>query len=253
MAFIQRFLGALQDALVPRAAEPDSPNEQAVGTGSGNEVHIEIGGVPNLFRDEGERIVHFVAAFEPRPTATPFGQKLLPDPVPYWSVLGEHPGETLSSIISAAIRAHAPPATRAAVPSDDSASQSRREPSRDVQRAAPAAARTTARRESGTAVHRGTITFWGEAEFADRKRVGRTYTSFALKLEAATGIETLQGEGLKEAIAEAHCQVGDPVEVRRLQKVKVPAFHRKSGKPKLDENGQQVLWDKWLWSITRSH
>ena len=253
MAFIQRFLGALHDALLPRAVEPDLSNQEAVGTGSGNEVHIEIGGVPNLFRDEGERIVHFVAAFEARPTTTPFGQKLLPDPVPYWSVLGEHPGEPLSAIISEAIRAHATPATRTAQPSDDGTSQSHREPSRTFQRVAPAAAGATARRELGTAVHRGTITFWGEAEFADRKRVGRTYTSFALKLETGTGIETLQGEGLKEAIAEAACKVGDTVEVRRLQKVKVPAFYRKTGKPKIDDNGQQVLWDKWLWSITRSH
>lgn len=253
MAFIQRLIGALQDALQPRDAEPASVDAQTVGTGSCHEVHIEIGRVPNLFRDEGERIVHFVAAFDARPTATPFGQKLLPDPVPYWSVAGEHPGAKLSAIISAAIRAYATPAARAMRASDDGASQATRETARDVQRATPAVPRTQARPEPSGAVYRGAITFWGEAEFPDRKRIGRTYTSFALKLETATGVDTLQGEGLKEAIAEAGCQLGDRVEVRRLQKVKVAAFHRKTGKPKLGDDGQPVLWDKWLWSITRSH
>ncbi|MDK3022924.1 hypothetical protein QO239_10005 [Cupriavidus taiwanensis] len=257
MAFIQRLLGALQDALQdalhPPPAESAPASAQAVGTGSRNEVHIEIGGVPNLFRDEGERIVHFVAAFDPRPTATRFGQKLLPDPVPYWSVAGEHPGAKISGVIAAAIRAHASPAARLDVQGDNGAGQSTHEAQPGSQQAAPATPKASARREPGSAVHRGTISFWGEAEFPDRNRPGRTYTSFALKLDTATGVDTLQGEGLKDAIAEAGCQLGDQVEVRRLQKVKVPAFHRRSGKPKLDDNGQQVLWDKWLWSITRSH
>lgn len=252
MAFIQRLLGALHDALQPHAAEAVPAGAQAVGTGSRDEVHIEIGGVPNLFRDEGERIVHFVAAFDPRPTVTRFGQKLLPDPVPYWSVAGEHPGAKLSGVIASAIRAHATPAAPTDVPTGNGAVQSPHETQPSAQRAAPAMPKTAARREPGAAVHRGTIAFWGEAEFPDRKRIGGTYTSFALKLETATGVETLQGEGLKDAIAETGCQLGDRVEVRRLKKVKVPAFHRRSGKPKLDDNGQQILWDKWLWSITRS-
>ena len=110
-----------------------------------------------------------------------------------------------------------------------------------------------ARRASNGAAYRGKITFWGEAEFPDRKRIGRSYQSFALKLEMATGTETLQGEGLKDAIAESGCQLGDWVEVRRLEKVKVQAFHGRSGEPKLDDYGQPILWDKWLWSITCSH
>ncbi len=257
MSFIQRLFDTLQDALQARPAAPAACNAPAVGTGLRNEVQIEIGGVPNLFRDEEERIVHFVADFDARPTATHFGQKLLPDPVPYWNVVGEHQGATLSKVIAAAIRAHAVPPAHAALQGDDgagkSARQFAREPTRDSQHTGAAAGRAQTRREPGAAVHRGTIAFWGEAEFADRKRIGRTYTSFALKLETATGIDTLQGEGLKEAIAEAGCQLGDRVEVRRLHKVKVQAFHRKSGTPKLDDGGQPIMWDKWLWSITRSH
>ncbi|AEI83167.1 hypothetical protein CNE_BB2p03740 (plasmid) [Cupriavidus necator N-1] len=254
MAFIQRFLGALQDALQPRPAETAPAGAQAVGTGARNEVHIEIGGVPNLFRDEGERIVHFIAVFDPRPTPTRFGQKLLPDPVPYWSVAGEHPGAELSGVIATAIREHAPPAVRMEMPGGNGAAQSSHEAQPGAQRAPAATPKVSERRDHASSVYRGTIAFWGEAEFPDRKRIGGTYTSFALKLETATGaVETLQGEGLKDAIAEAGCQLGDRVEVRRLKKVKVPAFHRKSGKPKLDDNGQQVLWDKWLWSIARSH
>ncbi|GLC91946.1 hypothetical protein Tamer19_13540 [Cupriavidus sp. TA19] len=253
MAFIQRFLGALQEALQSRPSKTSPTGAQAVGTGACNEVHIEIGGMPNLFRDEGERIVHFVAAFDARPTSTRFGQKLLPDPVPYWSVAGEHHDAELASVIAGAIR-DASPAARMEVSGGNGAGQSAHvaQPGAHPEPAAPAKA--SARRDHGSAVYRGTIAFWGDAEFPDRKRVGSTYTSFALKLETAAGtVETLQGEGLKDAIAEASCQVGDRVDVRRLKKVKVPAFHRISGKPKLDASGQQILWDKWLWSIARSN
>ncbi|TPQ30669.1 hypothetical protein [Cupriavidus pinatubonensis] len=253
MAFLQTLLGALRDVLQPSTVTQRPVRSPTVGTGSSDEAHIEIGGVPNLFRDEGERIVHFVAAFEPRPTATRFGQKLLPDPVPYWCVVEEYPGAKLAGVIAAAIRAHATPEPGVPAASGNSASPSSRKPSSDVQMALPATVRAPPHRESNGAAYRGKITFWGEAEFPDRKRVGRTYQSFALKLETATGTETLQGEGLKDAIAESGCQVGDWVEVRRLEKVKVQAFHRRSGKPKLDDNGQPILWDKWLWSITRSH
>ena len=252
MAFLQRMLGVLHDVLQQRTiVEP--AKSLSVGTGSSNEAHIEIGGVPNLFRDEGERIVHFVAAFEARPTPTRFGQKLLPDPVPYWHVVGEYPGARMAHVISGAIRAHATPASSVETASDHRAGQSTSEHSPGVRNASTATASTPARRASNGASYRGKITFWGEAEFPDRKRPGRTYRSFALKLETVTGTETLQGEGLKDAIADSGCQFGDLVEVRRLEKVKVQAFHPKSGKPKLDDNGQTILWDKWLWSISRSH
>jgi hypothetical protein len=96
----------------------------------------------------------------------------------------------------------------------------------------------------------GTVTWWGEEKFPDRKSKGsRFYTSFAMRLETMSGERTLQGEGLKDAIAESRCAAGDVVTVRRLRKVKVPAF-RNDGSPKL-VNGQQVMWDKWLWSIEK--
>ncbi|CAG9180294.1 hypothetical protein LMG23992_04204 [Cupriavidus laharis] len=253
MAFLQRMLGALQDILQPSTVTQEPVHSPIVGTGSSNEAHIEISGVPNLFRDEGGRIVHFVAAFEPRPTATRFGQKLLPDPVPYWCMAGEYPGAKLADVIAGAIRSNATPAASIVATCNNGASPLSRVHPSDVPDAVPATVSAPARRASSGSAHRGKITFWGEAEFPDRKRIGGTYKSFALKLETATGSETLQGEGLKDAISQSGCQLGDWVEVRRLEKVKVQAFHRRSGKPKLDENGQPVLWDKWLWSITRSH
>ncbi|KAF7961875.1 hypothetical protein AWV80_28315 [Cupriavidus sp. UYMU48A] len=253
MAFIQKLLGALQDMLQSSTVTQEPVRSSTVGTGSGNEAHIEIGGVPNLFRDEGDRIVHFVAAFELRPTATRFGQKLLPDPVPYWCVAGEYPGAKLAAVIAASIRAHATPATSVFAVSDKMAGSSSRGSASDVQNAVPSSVKASARRASDGAPYRGKLTFWGEAEFPDRKHIGRTYQSFALKLGTATGTETLQGEGLKDAITESGCKLGDMVEVQRLGKVKVQAFHRRSGKLKLDDDGQPIMWDKWLWSITRSH
>jgi len=103
------------------------------------------------------------------------------------------------------------------------------------------------------ATYHGRIKSWGEERFPDRKRPGKSYKNFALKLEMASGMETLQGEGLKDAISEAGCKLGDAVEVKRLRKIKVPAFDEKSGDPVLDENGNQKVHDKWLWSISVAH
>jgi hypothetical protein len=68
-------------------------------------------------------------------------------------------------------------------------------------------------------------------------------------IDTVAGERTLQGEGLKEAIAESGCMVGDYVSVRRLRKIKVPAI-RRDGSPKIVD-GKQVMWDKWLWSISK--
>lgn len=90
----------------------------------------------------------------------------------------------------------------------------------------------------------------GEKTFPDGKRPGKTYESFCLTLEHRGETHILQGEGLRDAIAETHCRIGDRVEVRRLGKTKVPAVDSQ-GHPKLDATGAQILWDKWLWSISK--
>jgi hypothetical protein len=96
----------------------------------------------------------------------------------------------------------------------------------------------------------GRIVSWGEEKFPDRKREGRHYVSFAMHIETSSGERTLQGEGLKEAIAECRCVVGDVVSVRRTGKVKVPAIRQSDGAP-IVKDGKQVMWDKWLWSISK--
>ena len=55
---------------------------------------------------------------------------------------------------------------------------------------------------------------WGEKEFPDGKRPGKTYESFCLTLVNRGEIVVLQGEGLRDAIAEACCRIGDNVEVQ---------------------------------------
>jgi hypothetical protein len=95
----------------------------------------------------------------------------------------------------------------------------------------------------------GRIASWGEEKFPDRKKPGRFYKSFAIHIDTTSGERTLQGEGLKEAIAECRCVVGDVVSVRRLRKIKVPAI-RADGSA-LVKDGKPVMWDKWLWSITK--
>ncbi|MGU7775638.1 hypothetical protein ACV229_36485 [Burkholderia sp. MR1-5-21] len=233
-----------------RANAPSGP--RIIGQGASNETHVTIDGIPHLFVDEGDCVVEFAPAFDEHTGETMFGVKILPELTPHWSWCAEHRC-TLKDAIAAAIRRvgqPAPPtvhhgrpsavedAPRVDTPRGDGAAEPRR---------GPRAERADSQRFTPVV---GRVTWWGEDQFPDRHSNGaRFYTSFALRLDTAHGERTLQGEGLKEAIAECGCQVGERVTVRRLRKVKVPAF-RDDGSPKM-VNGQQVMWDKWLWSISK--
>lgn len=240
------------------SATPDGP--RVVGQGGADETHISIGGVPHLFVDEGGCVVQFVPAFDELIANTPFGPKVLPELAPHWSKQKEHRC-TLKDAIAASIRCagkSAPTgagrnaaqnpaqftAQEPAVPESDTVAfdgqQSERPPRRSV---------SGTRANSIAMGVAGTITGWGEERFPNRRPDAKSafYTSFAMRLETLEGERVLQGEGLKDAISESRCKVGDLVTVRKLRKIKVPAFH-KSGEPKI-VNGQQLMWDKWLWSI----
>ncbi|WP_250482508.1 hypothetical protein [Caballeronia sp. GACF5] len=252
-----RLLGTLfgvQSATQARNSYPakqSSPVE--VGKGGANERHIAIAGQPMLFRDEGDVVVQFRPAFdyELRPTAV--GMKLIPALAPHWEVLREHQGP-LTEAIAAAVRDVQPtetPSERSVAPTRPAAASDARPTRQIVETVAssPALAAEPSHRPSERARY-GVLKEWGEKEFPDGKRPGRTYESFCITLEHRTGVDVLQGEGLRDAIAEAHCKVGDRIEVRRLGKIKVPAVDKR-GRPKLDASGAQVLWDKWLWSISK--
>ncbi|MFP3708499.1 hypothetical protein SB783_31255 [Paraburkholderia sp. SIMBA_009] len=206
--------------------------------------------------------MQFVPAFEEGARNTQFGTKILPELTPHWSVLREH-RSPLKDAIATAIREFsappAPPTTVAASQAQPHAAAVHQSRAARHDEFDHSAARGThevrARRESAgdrgdmLAATHGTVVSWGEEKFPNRKRTGKPfYTSFAMRIDTAMGEQVLQGEGLKDAIAESHCKVGDVVSVRRLQKIKVPAF-REGGQPVM-KDGQQVLWDKWLWSIT---
>lgn len=257
MNWLQKFYAVLTNGNTVRVSDT---GPTPVGTGAPNEVQLVIHGRPHLFRDEGERIVHFVASFEPSLKPTRFGPKLLPSPCPHWEFCSEHSGMSLAAAVASAMRLDP------TVPTGIEAHQ-RREP-RPHERAGhatPAASRPATvssgkgasvsapgRARADAAVHVGRVRKWGESEFPDRKREGRTYISFAVWLDSGIGEQVLQGEGLKDAIAEAGCKVGDSVAIKRLRKVKVQAFER-NGDPKVDPKGNPILWDKWLWSISTTH
>lgn len=252
-----RLLGTLfgvRPATQPRNRYPaNQPSPVEVGNGGANERHIAIAGQPMLFRDEGDVVVQFRPAFdyELRPTAV--GMKLIPALAPHWEVLREHNGP-LTEAIAAAVRDAHPtetPAERSVAATSPTAASDARPTKQVVESVAssPARAAEPSHRPSERARY-GVLKEWGEKEFPDGKRPGRTYESFCITLEHRTGVDVLQGEGLRDAIAEAHCKVGDRIEVRRLGKIKVPAVDKR-GRPKLDASGAQVLWDKWLWSISK--
>ncbi|WP_175772995.1 hypothetical protein [Paraburkholderia phenazinium] len=276
--FAQMFPGTMPStqqsapAPSPSPAQPESPAPNSstaprtVGLGAPNEFHVLIDGIPNLFVDEGDCIVQFEPAFDNHTEDTDFGLKILPDLVPHWSQKAEHRvslKEAIATAIRSAGRPVVQPSNAKVVASDSTMRQASRgddlrkppsspEPGDDEQfeprerspRRTPQAASHAADAVTGS------IAWWGEEKFPDRKSKGsRFYMSFAMHLDTVSGERTLQGEGLKDAITESGCVVGDVVTVRRLRKVKVPAF-RNDGSPKI-VNGQQVMWDKWLWSIEK--
>ncbi|WP_321794627.1 hypothetical protein [Caballeronia sp. J97] len=255
-----RLLGSLfgaESSAQSRAhATPDAA-PIVVGQGGRNERHITVAGQAMLFRDEGGVVVQFRPAFDFELKQTTVGMKLMPSLAPHWEVLREHKG-MLTDAIAAAIReAQLPeseggPSSPAPKPVSATAPKLRQ---RDeaivdavVSAPAPQASETPRRVERP---RYGVLKEWGEKQFPDGKRPGKTYESFCITLVHRGEMHVLQGEGLRDAIAEARCAVGDRVEVRRLGKTKVPAVDKR-GNPKLDASGAQVLWDKWLWSIKKT-
>lgn len=238
-------------------ATPGTPAADAlprvIGQGGANEAHITIADEPNLFVEEADCVVQFKPAFDEQASRTQFGLKILPELIPHWSQVHVHRC-SLKDAIASAIRSagkSAPTETAAAPPSIDTPEVQQTLPTDRFSANTPT--RWTPGREHShdMAAVVGRVVSWGEEKFPDRKSVGasRFYASFAMHLDTAAGERTLQGEGLKEAIAESGCVVGDCVSVRRLMKIKVPAM-RHDGSPKLVD-GKQVMWDKWLWSITK--
>ncbi|SPS02292.1 hypothetical protein [Cupriavidus taiwanensis] len=260
--------GVLKRAVATILGQPPvvasrAANEVPVGTGADNEFQILINGVPNLFRDEGDHVVHFVAVFDRSIQHTAFGHKVLPEVVPRWHKLGRHDGESVTpqSVAEAVMRHAKEGASAAPLPQSKGSDESResRGP-RTAQHPRPdlRPAKTEPRYDGNASRSNytvGKLVEWGEMEFPNRKPGGKaTYTSFAVKLDTHAGERTLQGEGLKDALADAACKIGDRVGIKRLHKEKVPAFNHANGRPVLDpETGEQKLWDRWVWQVNRIH
>ncbi|SAL50894.1 hypothetical protein AWB70_04123 [Caballeronia cordobensis] len=251
-----RLIGTLFGVTPQPQRRSDNPTSHSspieVGKGGANERHIAIAGQPMLFRDEGGVVVQFRPAFdyELRPTAV--GMKLIPALAPHWEVLHEYRG-TLTDAIAAALRgAHAQDTpsldAKPVRPVNVSDARPRPEVTDAVVTAPPRPAESSHRRTERARY--GVLREWGEKRFPDGKRPGKTYESFCVTLEHRGETHVLQGEGLRDAIAESACRIGDRVEVKRIGKTKVPAVDGR-GRPKLDASGEQVLWDKWLWSISK--
>lgn len=236
----------------PAHFDRSSPSTHVVGQGAMNETVVTIGDIPHLFVDEGDYVVQFSPAFDDHAEETEFGMKILPDLAPHWSQRALHRCP-LKEAIAAAIRQNGKPAPAGPLPQSIAIDRGARDSSGgsdetfEPEATAPTRPRRAHNVDAANVV--GRIASWGEEPFPDRKKPGRFYKSFAMHIETSDGDRTLQGEGLKEAIAECRCLVGDVVSVRRTGKVKVPAI-RTDGTPIL-KDGKPVMWDKWLWAIAK--
>ncbi|MFM0144989.1 hypothetical protein [Paraburkholderia sp. RL18-085-BIA-A] len=262
--FVGLFGGAADASHPTACSTPSQASPIEVGRGGDNERQVVIAGEARLFRDEGDVVVQFHPAFDYELRETPVGMKLIPSLEPHWAVLSEHKSSMRDAIADAIRSARAAGTDDVSVSTPAASTPQALHTSSRVRTAstpshpplvidnapaleAPAKAPQARRSERP---RYGVVREWGEKEFPDGKRPGKTYVSFCLTLEHRGEQHVLQGEGLREAIAEARCGTGDRVEVRRLGKTKVPAVD-KDGQPKLDASGAQILWDKWLWSITK--
>ncbi len=237
----------------PEPADTQASVSHVVGQGALNETIVTIGDIPHLFVDEGDHIVEFTPAFDDHAEETEFGLKIVPDLVPHWSQRTVHRC-TLKEAVAAAIRQNGKPPTVTPLPQgkgtdSDSNQASPSEVEETFEPEARVSNRPGRTHNADASNVIGRIVSWGEERFPDRKRPGRHYTSFALHIDTSSGERTLQGEGLKEAIAECGCVLGDVVSVRRTGKVKVPAI-RTDGSP-IIKDGKPLMWDKWLWSISK--
>jgi len=237
----------------PEPADTQASVSHVVGRGASNETIVTIGDIPHLFVDEGDHIVEFTPAFDDHAEETEFGLKIVPDLVPHWSQRVVHRC-ALKEAVAVAIRQNGKPPNATPLPQgkgtdsdSNQASQSEVEEKFEPEARVSNRQRRTHNVDASNVI--GRIVSWGEERFPDRKRPGRHYTSFALHIDTSSGERTLQGEGLKEAIAECGCVPGDVVSVRRTGKVKVPAI-RTDGTP-IVKDGKPLMWDKWLWSISK--
>jgi hypothetical protein len=225
-----------------------------IGQGAQNEKVITIGDTPHLFVDEGDHIVQFTPAFDDHTEETEFGMKIVPDLEPHWSQVMIHRCELKSAIATAIRQGNRAVANVVAEPTPETPSKTLHAPALAEDEPFEAGESGYVRRRRAQPADASSVTgrivSWGEEKFPDRKREGRHYVSFAMHIETSSGERTLQGEGLKEAIAECRCVVGDVVSVRRTGKVKVPAIRQTDGTP-IMKDGKPLMWDKWLWSISK--
>jgi len=249
------------------AGSHEQPNQTQEDESLRNKHEFFINGNHHLFRDEGTCIEHFVAGFKTRIVKTRYGDKLLPEVAPHWRYVSTHAGQSLEAVVSKVIheatgsKPAGPGPARAA--KNDGSRTSSAQGTRTVEAGesleGDSVAATSADTGARSDYESGTLTFWGDLKFPKRRKQSSakgpdTYTSFALKLQTNAGEKTIQGEGLKDAIADAGCKLGDRVAVKRLYKTKVPAFDQKSGAPLKDPaTGEQKLWDKWVFNIQLVH
>ncbi|CAE6956782.1 hypothetical protein [Paraburkholderia domus] len=231
-------------------AQPSAEDGEAVGQGAANETFVTIRDITHLFVQEADHVVHFEQEFDMVVSDTPVGKKLLPELFPRWQEKGVHHCSLKEAILNV-IREQEPAAARSKPDPVKAKTQRVPEPVAAV-KAPRSSEPTQPLGEDGSRPdYAGLITAWGEEKFARRNAQEGTdkfYTSFAIRLETGSGEEKIvQGEGLKDAITQCGCALGDQVGIRRLRKEKVQAFNR-AGEARM-KDGKPVYFDKWIWSI----
>jgi hypothetical protein len=234
----------------PAPAQPSEEDGAAVGQGAQNETFVTIRDITHLFVQEADHVVHFEQEFDVVVSDTPVGKKLLPELYPRWQEKGVHHCSLKEAILNVIRRKDPPPAQSSP---DAAKPKVRRVPegTSDAKAIRAPEPGQPAEEDGNQPDYVGLITAWGEEKFPRRDAEpgkDKFYTSFAIRLETSSGKEKIvQGEGLKDAITQCGCALGDKVGIKRLRKEKVQAFN-KLGQARM-KDGKPVFYDKWVWSI----
>ena len=96
----------------------------------------------------------------------------------------------------------------------------------------------------------GTLIFMGDKDFPDLNKPGKTYQNFSITVKTGYGEKPLQGEGLRDALAECHAKINDKIKVQRLDQIEVQCIDKRSQKPIFNDDGTPKMGKKWQWAIT---
>lgn len=228
-------------------------NQQTENQGNISRHYMDLNGQEYRFDVELSSVTVFKRGFKMRLTCHPyFGKKLLPTNGVEWIAIASYHMTSLEDAIFAFItKGLKQDNVKCGSNISDSLPQQAVSINHEKRNETDLAMDTGLKTIVNQRPEVGVLKFIGTKKFPDRNGKGAMYSSFAIVLVTDSGEEkTLQGEGLRDVIAESGAGLGSRVKVQRLGNQKVQIIDPKTKSPVLDDKGDPVMRPKWLWKMT---